>query len=96
MVAGPYVFILSRMITPITASKTRTKIMIEAMAMSHTDAPLKKGTRLTKARGALRAVAYSAFVRATPSDERTAATEKPRLGNVLAAVMTAHTQTMLT
>lgn len=90
--AGPYVFILSPIVIPITASMAWTKIINDAMAMSQTFDLLKKVTRLARASGALRAVAYNAFVRASPSDVRAAATEKPRLVNALIAVIAAQDQ----
>jgi hypothetical protein len=90
--AGPNVFNLSLRTTPMPASIACTRIMQEATATSHSYELLNRGTRQIAASAVLRAVAYSALMRDSPSAERTAAIEKPRLTSALVMVMAAQSK----
>jgi hypothetical protein len=90
--AGPNVFILSSRATPMLASIACTRIMQEATATSHSYEPLNRGTRQIAASAVLRAAAYSALTRDSPSAERAAAIEKPRLTSALVMVMAAQSK----
>jgi hypothetical protein len=64
-------------------------IMLQAIACNHGVEPVRNGTALTITKATLRAQVYSAMVRTSFVELKTAAIENPRLITALAAVISA-------